>query len=78
MAKYEARYRCQLCGREMKPLKGKQTEVSEDLIPKLLDQIIIGQYHFDTELFITPMYQPHKCSDGSGGLAAFIGFKKIQ
>ena len=78
MAKYEARYRCQLCGNEMRTKEGKQTEVTDDQIPKLLARVVTNQQFIGTSLYQAPMYLPHKCPDGSGGLAAFIGFKRIQ
>ena len=76
MAKYETRYRCQMCGQEIR--QGNQTEVPYDQIPKLLGQVVANQQFIGTALWQAPMYLPHKCPDGSGGLAAFIGFKKIQ
>lgn len=76
MAKYETRYRCQMCGQEMR--YGNQTEVPYEKLPELLSQVVTNQHFVGTALYRAPMYIPHKCSDGSGGMAAFIGFKKIQ
>ena len=76
MARYEVRYRCQLCGQVFRT--GNQTEVTEAQIPKLLARVVTNQQFIGTALYQAPQYIPHKCPDGSGGLASFIGFKKIQ
>lgn len=76
MAKYEVRYRCQMCGQELR--QGNQAEVPYEQIPKLLARVVTNQQFIGTALYNAPQYIPHKCPDGSGGLAAFIGFKKIQ
>lgn len=76
MAKYEVRYRCQLCGQEFR--QGNQTEVPYEQIPKLLARVVTNQQFIGTKLFNAPQFIPHQCPDGSGGLAAFIGFKRIQ
>lgn len=76
MAKYEVRYRCQMCGQEFR--QGNPTEVPDDHIPRLLARVVTNQQFIGTPLYQAPQYIPHKCPDGSGGLAAFIGFKKIQ
>lgn len=76
MAKYEPRYRCQMCGQELR--FGNQAEIPYDKIPELLGKVVATQQFIGTALHQAPQYLPHKCPDGSGGLAAFIGFKKIQ
>lgn len=76
MAKYEVRYRCQMCGKEIR--QGNPTEVPYEQIPKLLARVVTNQQFIGTALYQAPQYIPHQCPDGSGGLAAFIGFKRIQ
>ena len=76
MAKYEVRYRCQMCGKEFR--QGTQTEVPYAQLPMLLAQVVTNQQFIGTKLFNAPQFIPHQCPDGSGGLAAFIGFKRIQ
>lgn len=75
MPKYVTTYRCQLCGQILHP--GNPTEVPPDQIPKLLARVVSNQKFLGTQLYTAPMHIPHKCADGSGGLAAFVGFKKI-
>lgn len=76
MPKYIPMYRCQMCGQLLH--HGNPTEVPPDQIPKLLARVVTNQHFIGTALHIAPQYLPHKCADGSGGLAAFVGFKKIQ
>lgn len=76
MPKYVPLYRCQMCGAVM--LHGNPTEVPYDKIPELIAQVVKNQRFIGTALYQAPMHIPHKCADGSGGLAAFAGFKKIQ
>ena len=76
MPKYITMYRCQLCG-QVVPY-GSPTEVPPEKLPELLAQVVKNQRFIGTSLYIAPQHLPHKCSDGSGGMATFIGFKKLQ
>lgn len=76
MPKYIPMYRCQMCGQLLHD--GNPTEVPYEKIPELLAQVVKNQRFIGTSLYIAPQYLPHKCSDGSGGMATFIGFKKLQ
>lgn len=76
MPKHIPMYRCQMCGQLLH--HGNPTEVPPEAIPKLLAQVVTNQKFIGTALYIAPQYLPHPCADGSGGLATFIGFKKIQ
>ena len=76
MSKYAAIYRCQLCGQILHT--GNSTEVPSEQIPDLLAQVIKQQRFLGTPFYQAPMHIRHKCEDGSGGLACFIGFKKLD
>lgn len=76
MSKYAARYRCQLCGQLIH--YGNPAEVPYDKLPELLGQVVKQQAFLGTSLYQAPMQIPHKCADGSGGLAYFVGFKKLD
>ena len=76
MAKYAARYKCQLCGQLIN--YGNAVEMDYNQIPDVLSQVVKNQRFIGTSLYQAPMHIPHKCSDGSGGLACFCGLKKIQ
>ena len=75
MAKYIALYKCPLCGVQFTP--GSPTEVPPDKLPQLLARVVSNQRFLGTQLYNAPMHVPHKCKDGSAGLAYFAGFSKI-
>lgn len=76
MSKYIPRYVCQMCGKVIH--FGTQAEVPDDKIPSLLAQVVGQQILLGTIHYKAPMHIPHKCADGSGGLAYFVGFKKLD
>ena len=75
MSKYYAVYKCQLCGT---PLGyGEAKEIPYDKLPELLGKVIQSQQFANNPYLQTaPMHIPHKCKDGSAGLAYFAGFRK--
>ncbi|MBQ4120892.1 MAG: hypothetical protein IJD35_02645 [Clostridia bacterium] len=75
MARYYATYKCALCGRIIR--YGNPTEVTESQLPELLGRVIQNQqFAGNPYLYQAPMYIPHKCGNGNGGLAQFAGFAK--
>ena len=76
MSKYAARYRCQMCGQLIH--YGNPAEVPYEKIPELLAQVIKQQQFLGTPLYQAPMHIPHRCADGSGCLAYFVGLKKLD
>ena len=74
MAKYRAAYKCPLCG---KLIVGELTDVPEEKLPELLGAYVKSQYFSSNPYIETPFpYVPHKCADGSVGLAPFVGFRR--
>lgn len=74
MGKYQAAYKCPLCG---KLIVGELTDVPEEKLPELLGKYVKSQYFSSNPYIETPPpYVPHKCADGSAGLAPFAGFIK--
>ena len=76
MSKYAAIYKCQLCGAMLH--NGNPTEVPDGKIPDLLAKVIKQQLLMGTPLYQAPMHIRHMCADGSGGLACFVGFKRLD
>ena len=76
MAKYIAVYKCPLCGAAVQ--YGNPRQVPYDMLPDLCLQVVKNQRFIGTMLYEAPMHIPHKCSDGSCGMAHFAGFMKIQ
>lgn len=76
MSKYIALYKCQMCGQQIQ--YGGEAEVPYDKLPELLAAVIKQQRFIGSVFYQAPMHIPHKCADGSGGLACFVGFKKIS
>lgn len=75
MAKYYATYKCPLCGTLI--YYGEPSEVPYDKLPELLGKVINNQrFQGHPILHQAPMHIPHKCKDGSAGLAQFAGFRK--
>lgn len=76
MSKYVAVYKCFLCGKEHR--MSNPVELSEEQLPELLGKFVRNQqFAGHPALYQAPQHLPCKCSDGSGGLAYFIGFKKV-
>lgn len=74
MGKYRAAYKCPLCG---KLIVGELTDVPEEKIPELLGEYAKSQSFFSPFYVKGPLpFVPHKCADGSAGLAPFVGFIK--
>lgn len=76
MDKYMPLYKCQLCGAKI--ATGSPTEVPQDKLPTLLAHVVVQQQYLGTDMCPAPMHIPHKCPDGSAGLASFVGFGKID
>lgn len=75
MAKYVAVYKCPLC--EMILTAAPPAEVPYDMLPELLAAVIKQQKFMGSPLCPAPMHIPHKCENGSAGLAYFAGFAKV-
>ena len=76
MSKYFATYKCQMCGAVIK--YGESADLEPQKIHQLVDRVVkMNQYFAENQ---SPqqaqMYLPHRCKDGSGGLALFVGFKR--
>lgn len=77
MAKYYATYKCPLCGTIIQ--YGVPREVPYEKLPELLGKVIRNQqFQGNPYLYEAPMHIPHKCADGSAGLAYFAGFHKAR
>ena len=73
MSKYRAAYKCQLCGVIL--YTGEAIEIPYDELPNLLGRVVRNQkFAGNPYLYQAPMHIPHKCRDGSAGLAQFAGF----
>ena len=73
---YAVIYKCSLCDRLVSTNKG--FEASEDQLPEYLGKVVRNQKFLgNLFLYSVPMQIPHKCEDGSAGLAVFAGFKRI-
>lgn len=77
MNKFLAMYKCQLCGKTYHHsyLAGTTEEVEDLLAKTILHQEKFG---FQPDIHKLPERLPHKCKDGSLGVAVFIGFEKFQ
>lgn len=76
MGKYYAIYKCPMCSREI-IISDNATEMNENDIPELLARVVKNQQFIGSQLYQAPMHLPHKCGNGDGGLASFIGFRKV-
>lgn len=78
MAKYIALYHCQMCG-EMQRLRQEANAQPEDIVA-LLAKTMYLQDRLGSRSDLVQVQEriPHKCKDGSLGVAIFAGFKKIQ
>ncbi len=71
---YFAVYKCTLCNRLM--AYGDAKEIPYDVLPDLCGRVIRNQmFKNNPVLYQAPMCLPHKCADGSCGMAYFAGFK---
>lgn len=78
MPKYYAIYKCPLCGTLLKTTENT-IEIPYDELPKLLGKYIrTQQFAGNPYLYEAPSHIPCKCKDGSAGLAAFAGFKRVD
>lgn len=76
MYTYYAAYKCPLCGATIR--YGEPTEIPYDALPGLCGQVVRNQTFINNPaLYTAPMQVPHKCPDGSCGLAYFAGFKRL-
>ena len=74
MKNYHATYKCPLCGTLI--LYGEARPVPYDKLPELCAKVVKNQQFIGTMLYQAPMHIPHKCADGSCGMAYFAGFKE--
>ena len=72
--KYFAAYKCPMCSTHL--MYGDPKEMKEEDLPELLAKVVKEQKLLGTGLYRAPMHIPHRCSNGSAGLAQFIGFRK--
>ena len=77
MAKYNVIYKCPMCGKEF-TTQDKPVEMEEHMIPELLAKIMKNQQFLGTVFYEAPLYLPHQCGNGDGGLAPLIGFRKVK
>lgn len=75
MAKYQAAYKCPLCGRLFR--WGDPVEIPYNKLPELLAMVIKNQRFVGTQFYTAPMQLPCNCPDGSAGMAHFAGFRKV-
>lgn len=74
MSKYYVTYKCPLCGTLL--CYGEPEEIPYDKLPELLAKVIRNQqFAGNPYLYQAPMHIPHRCKDGSAGLATFAGFR---
>ena len=74
MARYYAAYKCPLCGALLQ--YGESQSVPYAELPTLLGKVVGNQrFAGNPYLHQAPMQVPHKCPDGSAGIAYFAGFK---
>ena len=78
MAKYQASYKCQLCGTTIH--YGEPWETPSDVLPALCESIIEKQLTSRNPRFCRyPLMIPHECPNEIGcGIAHFIGFHKLS
>lgn len=77
MAKYQAIYKCPLCGTTL--ICGNPQEVPYEALPQLLGKFqSLQRFAGNPYLGIPSAYVPCKCLDGSCGLAPFAGFRKVS
>lgn len=70
-------YKCALCGALIR--YGNATEIPYEDLPQVLGDVIANQqFAGNPYLYQAPMHIPHRCQDGSGGLAYFAGFRKEE
>ena len=76
MARYRPIYKCGLCGMLLKI--PETLNVPESEAEKQIARVIWRNEHFAGRRDLNPvaMYIPHNCTDGSCGVAQFIGIKK--
>lgn len=76
MAKYQAIYKCQVCG--YIHTYGDPFEADPSTMPDLFSQIMQNQlFKYRPELYKAPMHMVCHCVDGSFGFAVLAGFRKV-
>lgn len=71
---YYVIYKCHLCGQLIR--YGKPQEVPYEKLPELCARVVSSQQFMGNPyLYQAPMQIPHKCKDGSCGMAYFAGFR---
>ena len=77
MNKYRVIYKCPMCLKRF--TVGNSVDLEENMVPELLGKIVRNQQMMGNPyLYKAPMYVPHKCENGDGGLAQLAGFEKIR
>ena len=77
MGYYFAVYKCPLCGKEFR-VADNPVQMEENRIPELIARVVKNQKFVGNQyLYEAPMYLPHQCGNGDGGIAQLIGFKKV-
>lgn len=75
--KYQAAYKCPLCG--YIHIIGEPQEVPYDKLPELCNRFIQNQmFKSNPYLYEAPEHMICHCSDGSVGLAQFVGFRRVK
>lgn len=73
--KYRMAYKCQLCGAVV--TSPRVNDVPYNDLPKLCANVVKNQMFMGNQyLYNEPMQVPHKCEDGSCGMAYFAGFRR--
>ena len=74
--KVKMAYKCPLCG--MLILSTSVREVEYNDLPSMCGKMVANQRFVGTTIYNEPLQIPHKCKDGSCGMAYFAGFKKEE
>lgn len=77
MGEYYAIYKCPMCFKELR-ITENPVEMEENMLPELLAKVVTNQQFIGSQLYQAPLYIQHKCGNGDGGLAQFVGFRKVQ
>lgn len=76
--KVKPAYRCMQCDKVFTH-ENSDFEIEYYKLPELLFKVVVNQnFMFNPALYKAPLYIPHKCKDGSCGLAIFAGFAKCN
>lgn len=74
--RYDAVYRCMLCGKYM--VLGNPVELEYNQLPEVCGAIVKNQiFAGNPYLHQAPMQIPCKCADGNCGMAYFAGMMRV-